>query len=120
MLEVFVYNAGKGDCIRIHYAETHNIVIDSGVMRFSPNFKRICDGVIQNRETLDALILTHVDTDHIGGILTNLRSANYTCPFNEVWMNHSAAAVANATNLEDVVNQFNLLLANMRAVGLLA
>ena len=31
-----------------------------------------------------------------------------------------AAAVANATNLEDVVNQFNLLLANMRAAGLLA
>ena len=55
MLEVFVYNAGKGDCIRIHYAETHNIIIDSGVMRFSPNFKRICDSVIQNRETLDAL-----------------------------------------------------------------
>ena len=55
MLEVFVYNAGKGDCIRIHYAETHNIIIDSGVMRFSPNFKRICDSVIQDRETLDAL-----------------------------------------------------------------
>ena len=92
MLEVFAYNAGKGDCIRIHYAETHNIIIDSGVMRFSPNFKRICDSVIQDRETLDALILTHVDTDHIGGILTNLRSANYTCPFNEVWMNHSGRA----------------------------
>ena len=52
MLEVFVYNAGKGDCIRIHYAETHNIIIDSGVMRFSSNFKRICDSLIQNRETL--------------------------------------------------------------------
>lgn len=31
-----------------------------------------------------------------------------------------AAAVANATSAEDVVNQFNLLLANMRAAGLLA
>ena len=61
MLEVFAYNAGKGDCIRIHYAGTHNIIIDSGVMRFSPNFKRICDSVIQERETLDALILTHVE-----------------------------------------------------------
>lgn len=89
MLEVFAYNAGKGDCIRIHYAGTHNIIIDSGVMRFSPNFKRICDSVIQERETLDALILTHVDTDHIGGILANLRCAHYKCPFNEVWMNHS-------------------------------
>ena len=92
MLEVFAYNAGKGDCIRIHYAGTHNIIIDSGVMRFSQNFKRICDSVIQERETLDALILTLVDTDHIGGILTNLRRANYKCPFNEVWMNHSGKA----------------------------
>ena len=92
MLEVFAYNAGKGDCIRIHYAGTHNIIIDSGVMRFSPNFKRICDSVIQERETLDALILTHVDTDHIGGILANLRCAHYKCPFNEVWMNHSGKA----------------------------
>ena len=57
MLEVFAYNAGKGDCIRIHYAGTHNIIIDSGVMRFSPNFKRICDSVIQERETLDALLI---------------------------------------------------------------
>lgn len=31
-----------------------------------------------------------------------------------------AAAVANATSAEEVVNQFNLLLANMRAAGLLA
>ena len=31
-----------------------------------------------------------------------------------------AAVVANAASTEDVVNQFNLLLANMRAAGLLA
>ena len=98
MLEVFVYNAGKGDCIRIHYAETHNIIIDSGVMRFSPNFKRICDSVIQDRETLDALILTHVDTDHIGGILTNLRSANYTCPFNMIYNKNSPTSSGSEMN----------------------
>lgn len=87
MLEVYAYNAGKGDCIRIRFADTHNIIIDSGVMRFAPDFKRLCDRILASGETLDALILTHVDDDHIGGILSNLRHRAYRCPFQEVWMN---------------------------------
>lgn len=88
MLEIYTYNAGKGDCIRLHFAEIHNIFIDSGVIRFAPKFKKLCDEIIQKGETLDALILTHVDDDHIGGVLGNLRYAAYQCPFCEVWMNY--------------------------------
>lgn len=87
MFEVYTYNAGKGDCIRLHFAGTHNIFIDSGVTRFAPVFRLQCDRIKQSGETLDALILTHVDDDHIGGILANLRRAGYRCPFIEVWMN---------------------------------
>lgn len=92
MFEVYTYNAGKGDCIRLHFAGTHNIFIDSGVTRFAPVFRLQCDRIKQSGETLDALILTHVDDDHIGGILANLRRAGYRCPFIEVWMNHSGSA----------------------------
>ncbi|MGM9958235.1 MAG: ComEC/Rec2 family competence protein [Erysipelotrichaceae bacterium] len=88
MLEVYTYNAGKGDCIRLHFAGTHNIFIDSGITRFAPKFRQLCDSVIQSGETLDLLILTHVDDDHIGGFLANLRIFGYRCPFKEVWMNH--------------------------------
>lgn len=90
MLQLYTYNAGKGDCIRIRFAETHNIIIDSGVIRFAPRFKQICNEIISSGQTLDALILTHVDDDHIGGFLANLRSNSYQCPFNEVWMNYDA------------------------------
>lgn len=92
MLEVYTYNAGKGDCIRVKFAETHNIFIDTGVTRFAPKFKQICNKIIADNETLDALILTHVDDDHIGGILANLRNNSYKVLFKEVWMNHEGSA----------------------------
>lgn len=99
MLEVYTYNAGKGDCIRIHFAESHNIFIDTGVTAFAHEFKRICDEIISMGETLDVLILTHVDDDHIGGILANLRQKKYRCPFREVWMNHSGSVTTGDRNL---------------------
>ena len=45
MLEVYTYNAGKGDCVRLRFDDTHNIIIDTGVIRFAPAFKRICDEI---------------------------------------------------------------------------
>lgn len=92
MLELYTYNAGKGDCIRLRFAETHNIFIDTGVVGGAERFKALCDDIINVGETLDALILTHVDDDHIGGILYNLRKKSYKCPFTEVWMNHLGGA----------------------------
>lgn len=88
MLQLYAYNAGKGDCIRIRFAETHNIIIDSGVIRFGSKFNQLCREIISSGQTLDTLILTHVDEDHIGGFLANLRLNSYQCPFSEVWMKH--------------------------------
>ena len=99
MLEIYAYNAGKGDCLRIHYAETHNIFVDTGVTRFAPRFKQICEEIIGHDETLDALLLTHVDDDHIGGVLANLRFSDYVCPFKEIWMNHDGDGFVGDTNL---------------------
>lgn len=87
MLEVYVYNAGKGDCVRVRFGNGHNIFIDTGVSHFSVSFKSICENVLSASESLDLLILTHVDDDHIGGILSLLRMG-WKCPFKEVRMNH--------------------------------
>lgn len=116
MLEVYTYNAGKGECIRLRYAETHNIFIDSGVTRFAPTFRRLCDQIKQAGETLDALVLTHVDDDHIGGILSCLRSKTYQCHFNEVWMNHSGNASYGDRNLS--VQQNDEVFARLQAAGI--
>ena len=89
MLNLYTYNAGKGECIRIEYGDEssiHNIVIDTGVTRFAPSFQNIC----HNMASHDLLILTHVDDDHIGGVLSSLRSG-WKCPFREVRMNRSGS-----------------------------
>lgn len=91
MLSVFNYNAGKGDCIRIRYEGTsgvfHNIMIDSGVICFGKEFASICEEIETTGERIDALVISHVDTDHLGGLLYNLRN-RVQLPGWEVWMNH--------------------------------
>lgn len=86
MNRIYAYNAGKGECIRLRYDDGHNIFIDTGVTRFADTLKRLCREIIDAGETLDLLILTHVDDDHIGGILALLRMG-WKCPFREVRMN---------------------------------
>jgi len=100
MLQLYAYNAGKGDCIRIRFAETHNIIIDSGVIRFAPKFNQLCSEIITSGQALDASILTHVDEDHIGGFLANLHLNSYQCPFNEVWMNYDGAGSTQSATLD--------------------
>ena len=58
VIEIYTYNAGKGDCIRIRYGTSciHNIFIDSGVIGFGRNFAQICK---VTGESLDALILVY-------------------------------------------------------------
>lgn len=94
MLRLYAYNAGKGDCIRIEFGSGRNILIDTGVMRFAPGFKAICD----NLSAPDILVLTHADDDHVGGILSLLR-LGWDCPFKEVRMNVLETSLAEAPNV---------------------
>ena len=87
-LEVYGYNAGKGECIRIHFGAGRNVFVDTGTRRFGTRFRQICEEIISSEEPLDLLILTHSDDDHIGGITSMLRSG-WTCPFTTVRMNHT-------------------------------
>lgn len=102
MNKIYAYNAGKGDCIRLQFGNGHNIIIDSGVTRFASAFKSICDEICTESEILDLLILTHVDSDHIGGVLSLLR-LGWKCPFKEVRMN--PIGVAGATNAQLSIRQ---------------
>lgn len=86
MLRLYNYKAGKGDCIRLRF-EGHNVFIDSGVMSFGSRLAEICKEIKQDGEVIDAVLLTHVDIDHIGGLLYNLRLHN-VLSIKEVWMNH--------------------------------
>ena len=89
--EIYNYKAGKGDCIRLYYTgesgKNRNIIFDSGMTRFGPTFRKICAEIESRQECIDALVITHVDADHLGGLLQNLRNRVHL-PITEVWMNH--------------------------------
>lgn len=115
MLEIYAYNAGKGDCIRLRFGDGHNVFIDTGVTRFGAKFKQLLNSILSSHETLDALILTHVDNDHIGGFLSFLRCGN-KCPFHEVWMNHTVAGSLIQATLSTREN--NEIYARLKAQGI--
>lgn len=91
MIEIYNYCAGRGDCIRIRFTgisgNIRNILIDSGTTQFGPRLSSICDEVKKHQEMIDVMIITHVDSDHLGGLLWNLRIGK-VLPITEVWMNH--------------------------------
>lgn len=98
MLQIFNYTAGKGDCIRLRYmgksGMIRNVIIDTGVIRFASHFYSICSEISDAGEQVDVLILTHVDDDHIGGLLGNLRQKKQL-PIKDVWMNHGSMIAGN-------------------------
>ncbi|WP_105176609.1 MULTISPECIES: MBL fold metallo-hydrolase [Clostridium] len=73
---VKVLNTGKSDCILIKINDKA-IMIDTGLNK---NGKQICDLLKENNiDTLEYLIITHLDKDHIGGadaVLNNIKVNN--------------------------------------------
>jgi len=67
-LTLSTIRSGKGDCIHLRY-NGHNLIIDSGPTSSAGEFRKLCESILSTGEFLDALIITHYDDDHIGGIL---------------------------------------------------
>lgn len=96
-----VLPAFNGDCILIKTHTTLNkdfvILIDGGnAATFSYSLKN----EIKDLSHIDLVILTHIDSDHIGGLLKLFKSSlakNIT--FDEIWVNHPEIIAANKSNL---------------------
>ncbi len=81
-MKIKFLKANNGDAILIHFREgsiKRNILIDGGTgstyskkLRNKPtpqDLQKAIQAIKENGESIDLLILTHVDDDHIGGIL---------------------------------------------------
>ena len=72
-LTISSIRCGKGDCIHLRFlgdsGQPHNIIVDSGPTSAAGEFRNLIENIFRSSETLDALIITHYDDDHIGGIL---------------------------------------------------
>ena len=69
-IEIVMFPAGSGDCILLHFIKEHfRILIDGGyVYTFNNYLKTYLERLGKMGESIDLLIVTHIDRDHINGI----------------------------------------------------
>lgn len=85
-----MFTARDGDALLLSYeglGGRRHVLVDGGrqetyaVLR--PALARIADA----GERIELLVLTHIDADHIGGLLELIRDADRPVPIDEVWFN---------------------------------
>lgn len=97
-MEIRFLPAGCGDAIHVRFEGTdnqyHNILIDGGMERneiYSQGIRRALQFILDRGEQIDLWIITHIDDDHIGGILRFIRDNDIFFKFDlsktEFWYN---------------------------------
>ncbi len=111
----------NGDSIHISYIHNEkdiNIVIDSGSSKayeeeeqippydiISGEFKNLIDTLKGKKQIINLLIMTHVDDDHIGGVLKWMESEEFDINMIErVWFNSGKLINEYFTNLDTTKN----------------
>ncbi len=82
--------AEQGDALFIEYgsrSEVHRVLIDAGVRKTSAAVKARIEQLPQRQRHFDLLIVTHVDSDHIGGIPKLLADPSLGLELDDVWFN---------------------------------
>lgn len=94
MFRVEMLPAGRGDCIWIEYGEppdTHVVLIDGGVKATADRIqqriaKRRAAGSMAGAD-IELLVVTHIDNDHIQGIIELLKSSDPLVSVGDIWFN---------------------------------
>lgn len=90
MLRVEMLPASNGDCLWIEYGsdtEVHRMLIDGGRKRSYPHLRARILALPPKERVFELLIVTHIDNDHIEGVLALLQDAPLNCRFKEIWYN---------------------------------
>lgn len=100
-MKVKVLEAFNGDCILVNI-EKSNILIDGGIGRtYSRKLKNEIKRLIERGEYIDLLIVTHIDDDHIGGIVKLFQDDEIDKSFiKKVWFNSEVLMANHFENLE--------------------
>ena len=85
--------AKHGDALWVEYGDgggrTRRIVVDGGPLHAYPEFEARLAGLPAGDQRVELLVITHVDTDHIEGIirLLALPRAKWPLEPNDIWFN---------------------------------
>ncbi|NVJ09741.1 MBL fold metallo-hydrolase [Myxococcus sp. AM001] len=64
--------ADHGDCILLTYGSSeveHRVLIDGGTARTFPRLRKRLEALPPEQREFELLIVTHIDSDHIDGVL---------------------------------------------------
>jgi len=90
MFKIECLPAQQGDAIWIEYGTTgaiHRVLIDGGTPATASFVRQKIESLALADRRLDLMVITHVDTDHIGGILKLLSNLPSGVEVDDVWFN---------------------------------
>lgn len=82
--------ANHGDCLWIEYgsgAAPHRVLIDGGPSGAWKYLGAKLDAVPRDKRHFELLVCTHVDADHITGVLKILKENEHGARYDDVWFN---------------------------------
>ncbi|HSS21385.1 MAG TPA: MBL fold metallo-hydrolase [Pyrinomonadaceae bacterium] len=69
-MKLTVFQSGKGDCLLLTGADGKRMLVDGGIApSYSEHVAPALNALRANNEIVDVVYLSHIDDDHIGGIL---------------------------------------------------
>lgn len=89
-LEVRFLPARQGDAIWVRWGRGRQLMIDMGTEQTGRRIAERLKALPEDERRFDLLVITHVDSDHIGGVLTCVADADPAIPglvFDDVWFN---------------------------------
>lgn len=91
MFRIEMLPAAHGDCLWLEYGsgrEIHRILIDGGPAHAYPALRERVLHLPAEERRFDLLVITHIDADHIEGIIRLLLDAEaLDCRFDRIWFN---------------------------------
>jgi beta-lactamase superfamily II metal-dependent hydrolase len=87
---VHLLPAGHGDAIWIEYGEgskVHRVLIDCGTQQTVRELSRRMTDLPKHERFFELFVMSHIDSDHIGGALPLLKTINQGVQFGDVWFN---------------------------------
>ncbi len=91
-LKIKVLQVLHGDAIIINFpgddGNSHNIFIDGGFYStYARTIRRETEKIIERNENIDLFVITHIDQDHIGGVLRFLKEYGKRDIVDRYWFN---------------------------------
>ena len=85
-MKICMLPALNGDCLLVEYVPSHYILIDGGyVDTYQNHLLPMLKGISERGGVIDAVVVTHIDSDHISGIIKLMEEM--PVHIGEIWYN---------------------------------